>query len=69
MLVEEVLSHGTVGFGRSDTGQAADEVAQLLDGVVAVGEEVLLEEITQLREKNGETELFELSSSEYCRHS
>lgn len=54
MLVEEVLPHGTVGFGRSDAGQAADVVAQLLDGVVAVGEEVLLEEVTQLREKNGE---------------
>lgn len=59
MLVEEVLSHGTVGFGRSDAGQAADIVAQLLDGVVTVGEEVLLEEVTQLREKNGEREIFE----------
>lgn len=59
MLVEEVLSHGTVGFGRSDAGQAADVVAQLLDGVVAVGEEVLLEEVTQLREKNREREIFE----------
>lgn len=52
VLVKEVLSHGAMGFGRSDAGQAADIVAQLLDSVVAVGEEVLLQEVAQLEEQN-----------------
>lgn len=52
MLVEEVLPHGAMGFGRGDAGQAADVVAQLLDSVVAVGEEVLLQEVAQLEEHN-----------------
>lgn len=51
MLVEEVLSHGAVGFGRGDASQAAHVVAQLLDSVVAVGEEVLLQEVAQLEEQ------------------
>lgn len=50
VLVEEVLSHGTMGFGRSDTGQATNIVAQLLDSLVAVSEEVLLQEVAQLEQ-------------------
>lgn len=37
----------------SEAGQAADVIAELLDGVVAVGEEVLLEEVTQVRVSAG----------------
>lgn len=51
MFIKEVFSHSTVCLGRSDAGQTADVIAQLLDGVVAVDEEVLLEEVTQLQEK------------------
>lgn len=48
MLVEEVFSHATMTLGRSDASQAAHIVAHLFDGVMAVGEEVLLQEVTQL---------------------
>lgn len=40
-----------MGFGRSDASQAAHVVAQLLDSVVAVSEEVLLQEVAQLEEQ------------------
>lgn len=53
MLVEEVFSHRTGCLGCGDAGQAAGVIAQLLDDFVAVGEEVLLEEVTQL-EENGD---------------
>lgn len=55
VLVEEVLSQGAVGFGRGDASQAAHVVAQLLDGVVAVGEEVLLQEVAQLGRADRQT--------------
>lgn len=48
MLVKEVFSHGAVAFRRRHAFQAAHVVAQLLDGVVAVVEEVLLEEVAKL---------------------
>lgn len=51
VLVKEVFSHSTGRFRRSDAGETANVVAQLLDGVMAVDEEVLLEEVTQLQEK------------------
>lgn len=51
VLVKEVFSHSTGRLRRSDAGQTANVVAQLLDGVMAVNEEVLLEEVTQLQEK------------------
>lgn len=51
MFIKEVFSHRTVRLSRSDAGQAANVITQLLDGVVAVGEEVLLEEVTQLQKK------------------
>lgn len=51
VLVKEVFSHSTGRLGRSDAGETANVVAQLLDGVMAVDEEVLLEEVTQLQEK------------------
>lgn len=51
MLVEEVLSQGGMGFGRCDASQTAHIVAQLLDSIVAVGEEVLLQEVAQLEEQ------------------
>lgn len=51
MLVEEVLSHGSMGLGRSNASQAAHIVAHLLDSVMAVGEEVLLQEVAQLEGK------------------
>lgn len=54
MFIKEVFSHGAVGLGRSQAAQAADVVAQLFDGVVAVNEEVLLEEVTQLQTTKGE---------------
>lgn len=51
VLVKEVFSHSTGRLRRSDAGETANVVAQLLDGVMAVDEEVLLEEVTQLQEK------------------
>lgn len=41
MLVEEVFSHSALGVGRGDAGQAAYIITQLLDGLVAVREEML----------------------------
>lgn len=51
MLVKEVFSHSTGRLRRSDAGETANVVAKLLDGVMAVDEEVLLEEVAQLQEK------------------
>jgi len=51
VFVKEVFPHRSVGLRSSDAGQTADVIAQLLDGGVAIGEEVLLEEVTQLQEK------------------
>lgn len=51
MLVKEVLSHGSMGLRRSDASQAAHVVAHLFDSVVAVGEEVLLQEVAQLEKQ------------------
>lgn len=49
MFIKEVFSHSTVCLRRGDAGQTANVIAQLLDGVVAVGKEMLLEEVTQVR--------------------
>lgn len=49
MFIKEVFSHSGVRLGHTDPGQAADVVAQLLNGVMAVSEEVLLQEVTQLQ--------------------
>ena len=48
VFIKEVFSHRSVCLRRSDAGQTANVIAQLLDGVMAVWEEVLLEEVTQL---------------------
>jgi len=48
VFVKQVLSHSAVGLGGGEAGQAAHVVSQLLDGVVAVSEEVSLEEVTQM---------------------
>ena len=49
MLIKEVFSHRAMCLRCSDAGQTANIVAQLLDGVMAVSEEVLLEEVTHLQ--------------------
>ena len=49
MFIKEVFSHRTVCLRRSDAGQTANVIAQLLDGVMAVVQEVLLKEVTQLQ--------------------
>lgn len=49
MFIKEVFSHSAVRLGHTDPSQAADVVAQLLNGVMAVSEEVLLQEVTQLQ--------------------
>lgn len=58
VFIKEVFSHRSVCLRCSDAGQTASVIAQLLDGIVAVSEEVLLEEVTQLqkevRQKNSE---------------
>ncbi len=51
MFIKEVFSHSSVCLRRSDASQTANVIAQLLDGVMAVNEEVLLEEITQLQKE------------------
>ncbi|XP_056153507.1 receptor-type tyrosine-protein phosphatase H-like [Lampris incognitus] len=51
VFVEQVFSHGTVALRGGETGQTAPVVTQLLDGVMAVSEEVLLKEVTQLKKK------------------
>jgi len=49
VFIEQVFSHGALSLRSSETGQAAHVVTQLLDGIMAVDEEVLLEEIAQLQ--------------------
>lgn len=54
MFIKEVFSHRSVCLRRSDAGQTANVIAQLFDGVMAVWEEVLLEEVTQLQRSKTE---------------
>lgn len=49
MFIKEVFSHRAVCLRRSDAGQTANVIAQLLDGVMAVDQKVLLEEVAQLQ--------------------
>ena len=49
MLVKQVLSHGSMSLGGDQSAQAAGVVSQLLHGLVAVVQEVLLQEVTELR--------------------
>lgn len=51
VFVKQVFSHRAVCLRSSDAAQTANVVAQLLDGFMAVGEEVLLQEVTQLQKK------------------
>lgn len=51
VFIEEVFSHRAVCLNCSDASQATNIIAQLLDGVVTVDEEMLLEEIAQLQKK------------------
>lgn len=51
MFIKEVFSHWSVRLGRTDATEAADIVTQLLNRVMAVDEEVLLKEVTQLHNK------------------
>lgn len=51
VFIKEVFSHGTMCLRRGETGQTAVVVSELLDGVVAVDEEVLLEEVTELQKR------------------
>uniref|UniRef100_A0A0E9XC82 Uncharacterized protein n=1 Tax=Anguilla anguilla TaxID=7936 RepID=A0A0E9XC82_ANGAN len=48
MLVKQVLPHGPLGC-RSQAGQTAHIIAELLDDIMAVRQEVLLQEVTQMR--------------------
>lgn len=51
MLIEQVLSQSAGGLWRGDAGQTACVVAQLLDDVMALDEEVLLQEVAELRKR------------------
>lgn len=56
VLIEQVFSHIAVWLAGCEAGQAANVVTQLLDGVVAVCQEVALQVVTQL-EHNGKGSL------------
>lgn len=51
VFIEEVFSQRAVCLNCSDASQATNIIAQLLDGVVTVDEEMLLEEIAELQNK------------------
>lgn len=46
VFIKEVFSHMAMCLSLSDAGQTWNVVAQLFDGVMAVGEEVWLKKVT-----------------------
>lgn len=51
VLVKQVLSHVAVWLTGREAGQASQKVTQLLDGVMAVRQEVTLHVVTQLEHR------------------
>lgn len=51
VFVKQVFAHVPIGLAGGEARQAAQIVAQFLDGIVAVGQKLALQEVAQLERK------------------